>query len=316
MSLFVAIQMDPIESINIQTDSTYLLGLEAEKRGHHLFYYTPENLIFSDNQLKAYGHPLYWREDKSDYYTLGNPQTVSLNEYDVVLMRQDPPFDMAYITATYLLEHLKETTLVVNNPREVRNSPEKLLVTHFPDLTPPTLITRNREEITAFRSKYDDIIVKPLYLHGGKNIFHIKPHDDMFWPIVDLLSEQKREPLIFQKYFPSISTKGDKRAILIDGKLVGAFSRIPPNGDFRANTVLGGSIKKTQLTTRETEVCNKIGKFLSDHELLFAGLDLIEEHVIEINVTSPTGIAALNQLNNVSVESIFWDTIESSISPP
>lgn len=309
MSLAVAFQMDPIESVNIDTDSSFMMALEAQKRGHKLYHYHPRDLALNGNRLTAKVREMTVVRQKGAHYTLGEVRRVDLGEMDVVLMRQDPPFDMAYITATHLLEHIQPKVLVLNDPSEVRNAPEKLFITRFPDLMPPTLITSDVAEILAFRAEHKDIIVKPLYGNGGAGVFHIKPDDENLGSLLELFGQLYREPLIAQRYLPEIR-QGDKRIILIDGEPVGAVSRMPQDGEARANFHAGGSAAKTGLTPREQEICAAIGPVLREKDLLFVGIDVIGDYLTEINVTSPTGIQEINRLNGVQLESLFWDAVE------
>jgi len=313
MGLSVGIQMDPIEKIDIKVDSTFMLAMEAQRRGHQLFYYLPSDLAFLNGELYAWLRPLSVQQDEINYFSVGEIEETNLSKMDVVLMRQDPPFDMAYITATHLLEHIHPQTLVVNNPEQVRNSPEKLLVTHFDDLLPSTLITSNRQNIDAFREEHKDIIVKPLYGNGGADVFHIGPNDENMSALLEMFAEKYREPIIAQKYLPEVR-QGDKRIILVDGVPAGGVSRIPASGDARANFHAGGIAKKTSLTTREQEICEIIGPTLKKRGLIFVGIDVIGDYLTEINVTSPTGIQEINALDNIQIEKLIWDAIEDSHS--
>ncbi|TWB22555.1 glutathione synthase [Nitrospirillum amazonense] len=309
MSLSVAIQMDPMHSINIDTDSTFMMALEAQRRGHTLYHYLPQDLAFRHSRLVATARPLQVRRERGNHHTFGPAETLDLAGVDVVLMRQDPPFDMAYITATHLLEHVHPKTLVVNDPASVRNAPEKLFVTHFPDLMPPTLITSAKDEVLAFRREYKDIIVKPLFGNGGSGVFHVKPDDENLGALLETFTQLYREPIIVQKYLPEIR-QGDKRILLVDGEPVGAVSRLPQEGEARANFHAGGSAAKTDLTQREREICATIGGVLRDKGLVFVGIDVIGDYLTEINVTSPTGIQEINRLNGGAIESTLWDAIE------
>ena len=309
MSLAVAIQMDHVSTINIDADSTFMLAIEAQARGHALYHYVPGALAFRDGRVYARAQPLEVRRVKGDHYTLGSPETLDLATVDVVLMRQDPPFDMAYITATHLLEHIHPDTLVVNDPKEVRNAPEKLFVTHFEGLLPETLITSDRAEIDAFRREFRDIIVKPLFGNGGSDVFHIAPGDENLGALLEMFTSKYREPIIVQRYLPEIR-QGDKRIILVDGEPAGAVARIPVEGDARANFHAGGGAQKTTLTEREREICHAIGPALAERGLTFVGIDVIGNHLTEINVTSPTGIQEINRLDGVHVERLLWDAIE------
>ena len=309
MSLAVAIQMDPIESIDIDADSTFMLAMEAQARRHMLFHYLPEALVFRQNRLYARARPLEVRREKGNHFTLGASELLDLETLDVILMRQDPPFDMSYITATHLLEHVHPQTLVVNDPAEVRNAPEKLFVTHFSELMPPTLITCSRDDILAFRQDYKDIIVKPLFGNGGAGVFHITPEDENLNSLLELFTEFYREPIIVQQYMAAVR-EGDKRIILVDGKPVGGVLRVPPPGEARANMHVGAEPQKTELTSREREICDSIGPILSEKGLIFVGIDVIGGYVTEINVTSPTGIQEINRFDDVSIEAEVWDAIE------
>lgn len=310
MTLKVAIQMDPIQSINIDTDSTFMMALEAQRRGHALWHYHPRDLALRGNKLFARVAPVQVRRQKGDHFTLGASEIIDLSTMDLVLMRQDPPFDMAYITATHLLEHIHPKTLVVNDPAAVRNAPEKLFVTHFPDLMPPTVITSSKEEVLAARAEWKDIIVKPLFGNGGAGVFHLKPEDENLGALLETFTQLYREPVIVQKYLPEIR-QGDKRIILIDGKPAGAVSRIPQEGEARANFHAGGSAGKTELTKRELEICEAIGPTLRAQGLIFVGIDVIGDYLTEINVTSPTGIQEINRLNGSALESVLWDAMEA-----
>jgi glutathione synthase len=309
MSLAVAIQMDPIETVDINADSTFMLALEAQARGHGLFYYLPADLSFRDGRLYARARALEVRREQGNHFTMGAPENIDLSTMDVVLMRQDPPFDMAYITATHLLEHIHPDTLVVNDPTQVRNAPEKLFVTHFEGVLPPTLITADRSEIIAFRDEHKDIIIKPLFGNGGADVFHITPEDENLNALLEMFTQKYREPIIIQRYIPEVRL-GDKRIILVDGVPAGAVLRIPAKGDARANFHAGGSAVKTTLTAREREICEAIGPALSERGLLFVGIDVIGDYLTEINVTSPTGIQEINRLDGIAIEKLIWDAIE------
>jgi glutathione synthase len=313
MSLAVAFQMDPIESINIDTDSSFMMALEAQRRGHRLYHYHPRDLSLTGNVLTARVREMTVVRQKGAHYTLGEPNVVNLADMDVVLMRQDPPFDMAYITATHMLEHIQPKVLVLNDPAEVRNAPEKLFVTHFPDLMPPTLITSDRQAVLDFRAEHKDIIVKPLFGNGGAGVFHLKPDDENLGSLLELFTQLYREPVIVQKYLPEIR-QGDKRIILIDGEPAGAVSRMPQQGEARANFHAGGSAQKTSLTPREREICAAIGPTLREKGLVFVGIDVIGDYMTEINVTSPTGIQEINRLDGVQLESLLWDAIERRLA--
>ena len=310
MGLRVAIQMDPIESIDIDADSAFVLALGAQRRGHALVHYLPRDLACAAGRVTARARTLEVRRRKGDHYDLGTKQTVDLADMDIVLMRQDPPFDMAYIAATHLLEHIHPATLVVNDPAQVRNAPEKLLVTRFPDLMPPTLITADGERIAAFRAEHGDIIIKPLFGNGGAGVFHVDPEDDNLNALLEMFGERSREPVIAQAYVPQVR-EGDKRIILIDGIAAGAVNRVPAAGEARANFHVGGKAAKATLTAREKEICEAIGPALKARGLIFAGIDVIGGFLTEINVTSPTGLQEINRFDGVSLEADLWDAIEA-----
>ena len=309
MSLAVAIQMDPIESINIDADSTFVLALEAQKRGHALFHYLATALALERGRVTATARPLEVRRKKGEHFTLGAPRALDLAAVDVILMRQDPPFDMAYITATHLLEHVQRDTLVVNDPVQVRNAPEKLFVTHFAELMPPTLITTDRARILAFRDEHKDIIVKPLFGNGGAGVFHVAPGDENLNALLELFTQMYREPIMVQRYIPEVR-EGDKRIILVDGEPAGAVKRVPQAGEARANFHAGGAAKKSDLTQRDREICAAIGPALRERGLVFVGIDVIGNYITEINVTSPTGIQEINRLDGGAIEARIWDAIE------
>ncbi|MCZ6839333.1 MAG: glutathione synthase [Alphaproteobacteria bacterium] len=309
MSLAVAIQMDPIEAVDIDADSTFVLALEARRRGHTLFHYQPNDLIFLDGRLLARCRPLEVRRRRGDYFTLGAPEMLDLAELDIVLMRQDPPFDMAYITATHLLENIHPATLVVNDPAHVRNAPEKLFVTQFEGVMPPTLITTDRAEIMAFRERHRDIIVKPLFGNGGAGVFHVAPGDENLNALLEMFTSLYREPIIAQAYLPAVR-QGDKRIILVDGVAAGAINRIPAPGEARANLHVGAKAVKAELSPRDREICEAIGPTLSERGFIFVGIDVIGDYMTEINVTSPTGIQEIDRFDGVSIESDIWDAIE------
>jgi glutathione synthase len=309
MSLNVAVQMDPIARINVKGASTFALLLEAQARGHRLSYYTPDRLAMLNGQVFASVEPLQVRDEPSNHYTLGPPRRAELKEFDVVLLRQDPPFDLAYITSTHLLERIQPGTLVVNDPARVRNAPEKVFVTEFPELMPPTLITRDLGEIKAFRTEHGDIVMKPLYGHGGGAVFRIT-HDDLnFGSLYDMFATTFREQWVVQKFLPAVKA-GDKRIILVDGEFAGAVNRIPAADDLRSNMVRGGAATATQLTNRERQICERLGPALRERGLLFVGIDVIGDFITEINVTSPTGIRAIRNLGGPDIAKTIWDKIE------
>ncbi len=317
----VAVQMDPIETVNIEGDSTFALMLEAQRRGHALWHYDvrhmslhegPKNGTDKDRtgRLTARARPVTVQRVAGDHYRFGDPETLDLATMDVVLMRQDPPFDMAYITATHMLEHIHPKTLVVNDPKSVRDAPEKLLVTHFPDLMPPTLITWDADAVRAFRAEYRDIIVKPLFGNGGAGVFRIRPDDENLASLLEMHWARSREPLMIQRYEPAVR-QGDKRVILVDGEPMGAINRVPAAGEARSNMHVGGRPEKTTLTAREREICARIGPFLRDHGLIFVGIDVIGDYLTEINVTSPTGLQELARFDGTDLSPIIWDKIEA-----
>jgi glutathione synthase len=312
MSLSVAVQMDPIERITIAGDSTFALLLEAEQRGHRLFYYTPDRLTMRGTDVTAPMQPLQVRDVKGDHFTLGEPALRPVGDMDVVLLRQDPPFDMAYITTTFLLERVGPRTLVVNNPAEVRNAPEKLFVTAFPELMPATLITRDRDAIEAFRAEHGEVVMKPLYGNGGAAVFKVGIKDPNFGSLFDLFSTTFREAWVVQRFLPEVSA-GDKRIILVDGEALGAVNRVPAPNDIRSNMVRGGAAETTMLTPREREICDTIGPSLKAKGLLFVGIDVIAGNLTEINVTSPTGIRAIKRLGGPDLAVAIWDRIEAKV---
>jgi len=312
MSLAVAIQMDPIETVDIDADSTFVLGLEAQERGHALWHYLPSALSFKDGRVTAHAQRLELRREKGRHFTKGPLEVIDLAAMDVVLMRQDPPFDMAYITATHILEHIHPETLVVNDPASVRNAPEKLFVTHFEGVMPPTLISSDRREVLAFREEHEDIIVKPLFGNGGAGVFHIKPGDENLTALLELFTEFYREPVIAQRYLPEVRD-GDKRVILVDGEPVGAIDRVPAAGEARANMHVGGQAIKAGLTERDLELCRAIGPALKERGLIFVGIDVIGDYLTEINVTSPTGLQEINRFDGVKLEATIWDAIHARL---
>ncbi|MGY9014902.1 MAG: glutathione synthase [Rhodospirillales bacterium] len=313
MSLQVAIQMDPIDSIDIDRDSSFVLALEAQKRGYKLYHYLPEHLSLIDGKVIARARALTVQRKLGDHFTLGDFETIDLKEMGVVLMRQDPPFDMAYLTATYLLELIHPYTLVVNDPTHVRNAPEKIFVTNFPNLMPATLISRDIDQIVAFREKYEDIILKPLYGNGGAAVFHISPGDENLSSLMEMFTERNREPVIAQAYLPDVR-KGDKRIILVDGIAVGAINRVPKEGEARSNMHVGGQAFQSTLSEREKEICNAIGPALKERGLIFVGIDVIGDYLTEINVTSPTGLQEINRYDDVCLEATIWDAIENRLN--
>ncbi len=309
MNFAVALQMDPIEEVDISTDSTFAIALEGQARGHTLFHYLPQHLTLDRGRLVARGRNLELRPKANDFYTLGAETILDLSSMDVILMRQDPPFDMGYITATHLLEHVHPKTLVVNDPTSVRNAPEKLLVTKFPDLMPPTLITSDRGLVTQFRSEYGDVIIKPLFGNGGSGVFHVGPNDENLSALIEMFTVTWKEPMMVQQYLPAVRD-GDKRVLLIDGEAVGAINRVPPAGEARANMHVGARAEPTELTGREQEICDTIGPSLKDQGLIFVGIDVIGGYLTEINVTSPTGLQEYERFTGVSLPARIWESIE------
>jgi glutathione synthase len=309
MTLAVAIQMDPIQSIDIEADSTFVLALEAQRRGHCLFHYLPRQLTFRQGRITTWARPLAVRREKGNHFTLGDMVHLDLAALDVILMRQDPPFDLAYVAATHLLEHLHPKPLVVNDPVQVRNAPEKLLVTFFPELMPPTLITADRRQIIDFRAEQGSIVLKPLFGCGGAGVFHIEPDDDNLNALLELFFQRSAEPIVVQRYVPEVRL-GDKRIILIDGRAAGAVNRVPAAGEARSNMHVGGRPEKSQLTPRERDICAAIGPTLRDRGLIFVGIDVIGDYLTEINVTSPTGLQEINRFDGTALETDVWDAIE------
>jgi len=310
MSLKVAIQMDPIEGINIETDTTFFLMMEAQMRGHALWVYTPERIAYEDGRVTARGRPLNLQAVKGDHHRVGEWETRDLSEMDVILMRQDPPFDMAYITATHFLEAIHPKTLVVNNPFEVRNAPEKLFVTGFPGVQPPTLITSDPNAIYDFRERHGDMVLKPLYGGGGSGVVRLKADDPNLDALLELHAMIGREPVIAQKFIPAVS-KGDKRILLVDGEPVGAINRVPAEGQVRSNLARGGRAEAVELTARDLELCAIIGPELRRRGLLFVGIDVIGDYLTEINVTSPTGAQQLKRFGGPDAATVLWDRIEA-----
>ena len=306
----IAFQMDPIGPININADSTFRIAEEAQARGHELFYYTPDCLAYEEGRITARGWPLKVQRVEGNHFSLGAEQVVDLADFDVVWLRQDPPFDMFYITTTHLLDRLKETTLVVNDPFWVRNYPEKLLVLDFPKLTPPTTIARDLQTIRAFKEKHGDIILKPLYGNGGAGVFRLTQSDRNLASLHELFTGFSREPLIVQKFLPAVS-KGDKRIILVDGEPVGAINRVPAEGETRSNMHVGGRPEKIGLTERDREICAAIGPLLREKGQVFVGIDVIGDYLTEINVTSPTGIQELERFDGTNVAEKIWLAIEA-----
>jgi glutathione synthase len=309
----IAFQMDPIGDVNIDADSSFRLAEEAQARGHDLFYYAPDQLAYQEGRVTARGHDLMVQRVRGAHATLGPLREVDLNDFDVVWLRQDPPFDMHYITTTHLLDRLAPGTLVVNDPFWVRNYPEKLLVLEFPDLTPPTTIARDLDTIKSFKDKHKDIILKPLYGNGGAGVFRLDPDDRNLSSLHELFTGFSREPLIVQKFLPDVS-KGDKRVILVDGEPVGAINRVPASGETRSNMHVGGRPEKIGLTERDREICARIGPLLKEKGQVFVGIDVIGSYLTEINVTSPTGIQELERFDGINVAETVWQAIEARVA--
>ncbi|MFZ1680448.1 MAG: glutathione synthase [Rhizobiaceae bacterium] len=309
MSLSVAVQMDHIATINIAGDTTFALALEAQRRGHRLVHYTPDRLSLEGGRVFARVEELRVRDERGAHFTLGDPVRTDLSEMDVVLLRQDPPFDMAYITTTHVLERVHPRTLVVNDPMWVRNSPEKIFVMEFPDLMPETLITRDPAEIAAFRQAHRDVIVKPLYGNGGAGVFHLREDDRNLASLLEMFGQMFREPIIVQRYLKDVRT-GDKRIILVDGEPVGAINRVPADNEARSNMHVGGRAERTGLTDREREICERIGPELRRRGFLLVGIDVIGGLMTEINVTSPTGVREVARFGGADIAALFWDAVE------
>ncbi len=309
MPLKVAFQMDPIGAVNIDADSTFRLAEEAQARGHELFFYTPDHLAFQHGTVTARGQSMSVRRVRGDHVTLGEVTEVDLADWDVVWLRQDPPFDMGYITTTHILERIHPDTLVVNDPFWVRNYPEKLLVLQFPDLIPPTTIARDLETLRAFRHNHGDMILKPLYGNGGAGVFKLDKSDRNLSSLHEMFTGMNREPLIAQKYLPDVAA-GDKRVILVDGEAVGAINRVPQEGETRSNLHVGGRAERAALTARDREICAAIGPLLREKGQIFVGIDVIGGWLTEINVTSPTGIQELERFDGVNIAGRIWDAVE------
>ncbi len=308
----VAIQMDHVASIDIAGDSSFVMGLEAQRRGYKLWHYGPENLSYVAGRVLARAQEMVLRREVGNHFTLADETTIDLADVDVVLMRQDPPFDMSYISATHLLELVHPRTLVVNHPGEVRNAPEKLFMLKYPQLLAPTMISRDAQAIREFRDEHQDIIVKPLFGNGGAGVFHIAPGDENLNSLLEMFAGINREPLMVQRYLPEVRA-GDKRIILIDGVAAGGTNRVPPAGEARSNMHVGGRAEKTRLTRREQEICETIGPDLKARGLIFVGIDVIGGYLTEINVTSPTGLQEVNAFDDVCLESDIWDAIETRL---
>jgi glutathione synthase len=305
--------MDHVSTIDIDGDSTFVLGLEAERRGYTVWHYTPPELIFRDRKVMARAQPMKLRREKGNHFTLGASELLDLSTLDVVLLRQDPPFDMSYITTTHILEHIHPKTLVVNDPANVRNAPEKLFVTHFDNVMPPTLISSDPRAIRAFRDEHKDIILKPLFGNGGAGVFRVRPDDENFNSLLEMFSQRSREPVIAQRYLPEVR-KGDKRIILVDGEPKGAVLRVPVTGEARANFHAGGSAAKTALTPRDQHICATIGPILKEQGLLLVGIDVLGDYITEINVTCPTGLQEIGRLDGTNLAADVWDAIEGKVA--
>ncbi|MBD8891481.1 glutathione synthase [Roseibium litorale] len=312
MALKVAVQMDHISSINIAGDSAFALMLEAQARGHELYHYTPDRLAMIGDDVFCALEPVEVRDEKGNHFTLGEKKRTNMRDMDVVLMRQDPPFDLSYIAATHLLEKIHPHTLVVNDPREVRNAPEKLFVTEFADLMPPTLITRDKDEIDLFRKQYGDIVMKPLFGHGGAAVFRITQDDLNYGSLYDFFAATFREPWVIQEFLPNVK-HGDKRILLVDGEYAGAVNRVPAEGDLRSNMVRGGSPKESELTDKEREICARLGPSLKEKGLILVGIDVIDGRLTEINVTAPTGIRAVKRIGGPDIAVRVWDVLEAKV---
>jgi glutathione synthase len=310
MPLDIAVQMDHVRTVNIVGDTTFALSLEAQRRGHRLYHYTPDRLAMVGGKVFARLEPMTVRDEKGDHFSLGEPVRTDLSEMDVVLLRQDPPFDMNYITTTHILERIHPKTLVVNDPAWVRNSPEKIFVTEFPDLMPETLITKDPAEVAAFRRQYGDIIIKPLYGNGGAGVFHLAEADRNLASLLEMFAQLFREPFIVQRYLKDVR-KGDKRIILIDGEPVGAINRVPAETESRSNMHIGGRAEKTELTERERAICAAIGPSLRQRGFILVGIDVIGDWMTEINVTSPTGIREVKRFGGADIAALFWDAVEA-----
>ncbi len=308
----IAFQMDPIQSVDISADSSFRIAEEAQARGHELFYYSPDKLAYEEGKITARGHWMKVQRVQDAHVDLGPEVVLDLADVDVVWLRQDPPFDMHYITSTHLLDRLAGQTLVVNDPFWVRNYPEKLLVLDFPDLTPPTTIARDLETIKSFKEKHGDIILKPLYGNGGAGVFRLDAGDRNLTSLHELFTGFSREPLIVQKFLPDVSN-GDKRVILVDGEPVGAINRVPAKGETRSNMHVGGRPEKIGLSERDLEICAAIGPLLREKGQVFVGIDVIGDYLTEINVTSPTGIQELERFDGINVAEKIWSAIESKL---
>lgn len=313
MSLDIAIQMDHVSTLSIAGDTTFALALEAQARGNRLHHYTPDRLTMRSGTVEAVAEPLIVRDVEGDHFVLGEAQKIDLAQMDVVLLRQDPPFDMNYITTTHVLERIHPETLVVNDPAWVRNSPEKIFVTEYPDLMPETLITKDPKEVAAFRREFGDIIVKPLYGNGGAGVFHLQDGDRNMTSLLEMFDEMYREPFIVQRYLKDVRS-GDKRIILVEGEAVGAINRVPAETDARSNMHVGGVAERTDMTDREREICARIGPALRERGFTLVGIDVIGGLLTEINVTSPTGVREVKKFGGADIAALFWDAVEARIA--
>lgn len=313
MPLKIAVQMDPIDKIDIKGDSTFALLLEAQNRGHDIFYYTPDSLALEGGRLRAHGKSLTVFDDHNNHFETADAHTCDLSERDVVLLRQDPPFDMGYITSTHLLERIHPKTLVVNDPAHVRNAPEKIFVLDFLDLMPPTLITRSLRDVLEFRERMKDIIIKPLYGNGGASVFRLSPNDTNTGSLVELFQTVFREPFMVQQYREEVR-QGDKRIILVDGEVAGAINRVPAEGETRSNLHVGGTAQAVELTGRDREICDRLGPELKRRGLIFTGIDVIGPYLTEINVTSPTGIRQVKDFGGADIAALIWNAIERKVA--
>ncbi len=312
--LRIAFLMDPLEKLDLDGDTTFALALEAQKRNHKIFHFIPDDLFLKSNEVLASICKFELSSNSGiNNYKYYKKTIEPLSEYDLVMMRQDPPFDLSYITATHILEKLPRKTLVINNPYEVRNAPEKIFVTNFSHLMPKTLISKDINIIKSFREEFKDIIIKPLYGNGGQGVFHVLPEDENFFSIIEMFFNQSNEPLIIQEYLKDVRN-GDKRIILLNGEIVGAINRVPQKGESRSNMHVGGKPEKTLLSKRDKFICNEISQSLKDKGLYFVGIDIIGEYITEINVTSPTGIREIRSHDSVIIEEMFWDFIENKLS--
>ncbi|RLQ86859.1 glutathione synthase [Notoacmeibacter ruber] len=313
MALRVAIQMDHVSGLHIAGDTTFALGLAAQERGYELYHYVPDAMSLDEGRLMARAQPMILRDEEGNHFDLGEEERIDLSTMDVILLRQDPPFDMNYITTTHLLESIHPQTLVVNDPAWVRNSPEKIFVTEFPDLMPETLITRDRQAVLDFRRRHGDIILKPLYGNGGAGIFHLRQDDRNLTSLIELFEQMSREPYIVQRYLPAVR-QGDKRIILIEGEPVGAINRIPSETDSRSNMHVGGRAEAVGMTDRDQEICERIGPALRERGFTLVGIDVIGDRLTEINVTSPTGIREVKRFGGQDIGGLFWDAVEKRLA--